>query len=128
MAAYSSNELLNQQRTVEVKIIIVVCYFLVIGICTFASYTVRLWQNIGMQEFTTYFNCEGDGGESECDRSVIDSTIPAQVLLDISQITIGLFPAVNLVYAINIRKIKDKWNKCRSQQTAQIDMTKKTEL
>ena len=106
--------------TVEVKILIVLCYFLGTGIFVLISNIVRSWQNIGMQELQTYFICESDGSTSNstCDRSVIDSAIPAQVLFDASQIILGLFPVVNLVYVVNFQKMKVKWKKYRSQQTS----------
>ena len=96
-------------QSVEVKILIVLGYFLCAGIYTLAVFAVSYLQNTG-PELYTYFICKSLGSTVACDSSVISGLISTQILLDISQIIIGLFPAVNLVYAVNIRKLKEKCN------------------
>ena len=61
-----------------------------------------------MQELTNYFLCESTG-LSTCDRTEIDEYSSQQILLNSLIILLGIFPAINLLYAWNYRDIKHIW-------------------
>ena len=99
-------------QMVEIKILIVLCYFIGTGVFGFFVIALRYWQNSRPSEdFGAYFACESLG--KECDRSAIDRNVSNQVLYDILQMIFGSFPAVNLLYGINIREIREKWQHYR---------------
>ena len=61
-----------------------------------------------MQELTNYFLCESTG-LSTCDRTEIDEYSTPQMLFNIFNILLGIFPAVNLLYAWDYRDTKHIW-------------------
>ena len=98
-------------QKIEIKILIVLCYFIGTGVFTFLTIALRFLQNTRpLEDFGAYFICESLG--KSCDRSAVDRSIPDQILFDILQMIYGSFPAVNLLYAINIRELKQKWEHC----------------
>ena len=103
-------------QRVEIKILTVLCYFVGTGIVTFLVVALRFWQNTRpLEDFRDFFTCESSGtsvGEA-CDRSAIDRNVSNQVLFEVLQMILGSFPAVNLLYAINIRELREKWQHFR---------------
>lgn len=74
-----------------------------------------------------YFMCEADGVQTDtissvkldsCDKESISSLVNPITTI-ISFIIIGLYPAVNLVFVVHIRDLKDKCLCCK--QTRQVE-------
>ena len=61
------------------------------------------------KEVGLYFLCEAVGPEDPCDRNRFEELLHPE-LTAISFILLGLFPAVNLVFVINVNELK-QW--CR---------------
>ena len=71
-----------------------------------------------------YFVCEAAGHDPNqpCDRDDFRQlTYP--ILSAISLVLIGLFPAVNLVYALNVQELKEKCGSCFGEQKRNFEST-----
>ena len=129
---------IRHNRTPEVKILFILCYFLGIGLFSIAIFSASFWNTVPKfrQNLSKYFLCETIGtiGNSCTDeRSALDDAIVIQLLFDVAYILLGLFPAVNLIYAVNISDLKQKCRKyfpawyARSQEM-KFDFTTQTVL
>ena len=97
------------------------------------AFTVNATQGGGTQrrrDLTEYLLCESSGmqpGRMECSRSSINDLIPALILFDITAIILGSFPAANLLYALNVHEVKERFRKCfGSQAISQRTLISKT--
>lgn len=100
--------------TVETKVIIVLCYYVILGTAVLTIFTVAL-VNLNPRVFLDYFACERQGlpplnsNITTCEepllaiKKVIDpiSSTAAIVIL-------GFLPVVNLVYVVKLRDLKNK--------------------
>ncbi len=101
--------------TAEKKILIVTCYYIVLSTVALTAFTLStrdtpaLVRNIGL-----YFLCEqrGHDPENPCSRDYIKNS--DSVLTTLSYVLLSLFPVVNLIYAINIRELKEFMQKMKS--------------
>ena len=103
---------LQRSKGAEVRILIVFCYYAILGIFVIAVFNVASRQ---LREFSSaldaYFLCERGGIGNNCDRSGFESfTNPALVTITYS--LCGIYPAVNLVYVIHIADLKSLKQKC----------------
>ena len=62
------------------------------------------------EALSNYFVCEGRGYDpnNPCDRNIFRQYSNPE-LTTISFVLIDIFPVINLVYALNIREMKDKF-------------------
>ena len=103
----------EQQRdgsyAVEVKLFIVLCYYVVLSISVVVAFSVLLINDAALfGELQVYFTCEAAGnypGKEECDHSRIDS-LASPILLNIASYMYTAFPTVTLVYVISWRDIR----------------------
>ena len=103
----------EQQRdgsyAVEVKLFIVLCYYVVVSISVVVAFSVLLINNTAIKgELQVYFTCEAAGkypGKEECDRSRIDS-LAFPILLNIAIYMYSAIPTVTLVYVISWRDMR----------------------
>lgn len=101
--------------TAEKKILIVTCYCIVLSTVALTAFTLStrdtpaFVRNIGL-----YFLCEqrGHDPENPCSRDYIKNS--DSVLTMLSYVLLSLFPVVNLIYAINIRELKEFMQKMKS--------------
>ena len=100
--------------TAEKKLMIVFSYYIVLSSVALTTFTLST-RNIdilirGIQE---YFFCEQGGFDPEdrCTRDYLKYAYPS--LSTISYALLGLFPVVNLIYAINLKELKAALNKCQ---------------
>ena len=105
--------------TAERKILIIFCYYVLLVTIALTAFTVTT-RNIGQfaAAVADYWRCEltGVDPENPCDGLIApfrDRTHP--VLTSFSFILLGLFPAVNLVFAVNISELKQKFKTCSSR-------------
>lgn len=111
-------------QKVELKILLVLCYWIVTGMFTFLIIAMRFWRKLRpAEEFAVYFGCESRGiPDTPCDRSAIDDNILNQALYDGVLMIYGTYPAVNLLYAVNIADIRQKWNDYRSYFSSSVKL------
>ena len=60
-----------------------------------------------VEEVSGYFECElpGIDPENPCDRSRFEALLHP-VLTSLSYILLGMFPAINLIFAVNVKELK----------------------
>ena len=95
----------------EVKVLFLISFFIVAGGILILAGSV-LFFNVekANKALDTFLNCESIPG-TECDKSAFGAAYyPAQSLLDIGYVIILVFPAVNLVYVIEVQEIKRRFN------------------
>ena len=78
---------------------------------------------------TNYFSCEQSGHDpnNPCDRKSF-SEISHPDLAVTALVLLGIFPVVNLVYAINIKELKEKFSSCLGKKKIASRGTKRTFL
>ena len=94
--------------TAERKLLIVFCYYVLLASVSLMAFTIstrnltRLSQLVG-----EYFSCEINGHDASnpCSRSEFEALSNAG-LAGSAYILLGLFPIVNLLYAVNIQELK----------------------
>ena len=98
--------------TAERKILIIFCYYVLLATIALTTFTVTT-RNVGQFAAAVADNwqCEltGVDPENPCNElraSLEDITYPE--LTSCSYILLGLFPVVNLVFAVNISELKQK--------------------
>ena len=103
----------EQQRdgdyAVEVKLFIMLCYYIVLSISIVVAFSVILINNTALVgELQVYFTCEAAGNyprKEECDRSRIDS-LASRILIYIAIYMYISIPTVTLVYVISWRDMR----------------------
>jgi len=96
----------------ERKILLVFLYYITLGAVASTSFTLEtkyVSQNIAAT--LQYFDCEKSGRNSTCDLDI--KQFPMVTLT--AYVLIGLFPAINLVFVVNIRDLKSTFKKVRSK-------------
>ena len=89
--------------TAELKILITFLYYVISLASILALSAVG---NDGPTELIRYFSCEATGilPGKVCERTF--QTPATEIPVNLSLVMLGLFPAVNLVYILNLTKIK----------------------
>ena len=96
------------------KLLIVFAYYVVLAVVALTAFTlIARDKDKFMLAIKSYFECEAkdvlDPNDS-CDRSYIQP--PYVVLSSLSYILLGLFPVVNFIFVISVRRLKQyiqKW-------------------
>ena len=87
----------------ERKILIVFLYYILLGVFTFTSFTLFTKHT---DEDTTatieYFECEKNGRNNTCSYDVQQTPYVSFITF----LLIGLFPGINLVFAVNVQDFK----------------------
>ena len=114
--------------TAEKKILIVFCYYVLLTAVAFTSLTLRLRSSeLFAEQLSNYFVCEERGNDpnNPCDRNTFRQlTFPWWSVVSFA--LIFLLPAVNLVYALNIKELKEKFNIMKTfkfSRTAQTNLS-----
>ncbi len=102
--------------TPEKKILIASCYYILLGVVALSGLIRNLQHNeVIAREFGKYFICESGGIDpddpEECDRSEFDQYRTPE-LVTCSFALLCIFPAVNLIFAVNIKEYKQSIIKC----------------
>ena len=65
--------------------------------------------NLFLKEIARYFTCElpGNDPQNSCDRSRYQALLYPEMNC-ISYVLLGMFPVVNLVFAVNIKELKER--------------------
>ena len=99
--------------TAERKVLVIFCYYVllfVIALTTFTDFT-RTFTDLGAK-LAEYWRCElsGAGSENACNEMKASFEAPGLTALSsISYILLGLLPAVNLIFAVNISELRQKY-------------------
>ena len=97
----------------ERKILIIFCYYVLLGVIALTTFTLTTRNGaLAADAVADYWQCEiaGVDPENPCDRlrdSFEALTYPR--LTSISYFLLGIFPAVNLIFVVNIAEIKQKF-------------------
>ena len=100
----------------ERKILIIFCYYVLVVVIALIAFTVTT-SNIGQfaAAVADYWLCEltGVDPENPCDelRASLER-FQFPVLSSFSYILLWIFPAVNLIFVVNIRELKQKFKIC----------------
>lgn len=99
--------------TAERKVLIIFCYYVLLFVITLTTFTnfTRTFTDLGTK-LAEYWQCELSGVDSEnaCDERKASFHAPGLTALSsISYILLGLLPAVNLVFAVNINELRQKF-------------------
>ena len=100
-------------------------YYVIVTVVGLSQFTL-LMRNAEpfKRQLEAYFACEGQSHDANqpCDRSNFEElTYP--IVFCISLALIGLFPAVNLVYALNVQELKEKCCLYRGSKKKQNEST-----
>ncbi len=97
----------------ERKILIILCYYIVLGVFTLATFTHGVRRSDKRaNEYGKYFLCESTGIDPDNPESCeLGNSEDISILLMCSNVLLGLLPAVNLIYAVNGRELKQFFNR-----------------
>ena len=99
--------------TAERKSLIIFCYYVLLGVIALTGFTISTRNGAMFSDAVAeYWRCEiaGVNSENSCDRqreSFEQFTYPG--LTAVSYVLISLFSAVNLIFAVNIKEINQKF-------------------
>ena len=90
------------------KVLIVIMYYL--GLTIFAlivlSVSFQIWPERRFTEaLASYFLCEMTG-VGACDKSIVNRAIATQIFFDATTVSLVLYPAINIIYALDIQQLK----------------------
>ena len=99
---------------VETKVLVVLCYYIVLGTAVLTIFTFALF-NINTKQLIDYFTCEARGrlapntNVSECEKQlkIIQST-DNPIPISLAIVILGFLPVVNLVYIVKFSHLKRK--------------------
>lgn len=102
----------------EIKVLIVLCYYIILGVVVLTTFTIAMTDlKTFYHEIMKYFACErqpqfgnntNSTNSSTCDLERVERLINP-IPTTFSFILIGIYPAVNLVYAWNLKELREKW-------------------
>ena len=111
--------------TAERKILISFSYYVLFTVVALTAFTIATRNSESLAEqLSHYFACEGKGNDpnNPCDRNTfLQLTIP--LLSVIGFILVFLLPAVNLVYVLNIKELKEKFTVMKKFQFSSTAQT-----
>ncbi len=121
-----------RMSTAEKKILIVFCYYILLGVIALTAFTLSVKDNeIVAHEYETYFLCESKGidpnNPDECDRSGFEQ-YQTTGLTVCGYILVGIFPAVNLIFVVNIKELKGFFSHLATTTTAWVTTYRTTLL
>lgn len=98
----------------EKKILVTLFYYVLMTVFALSRYTVEVRDSERFKsKLTAFFSCELSGYDPKCDQYRDDfRELRYPILSTLSLVLITLFPAVHLVYAVNIRELKEKLHSC----------------
>ena len=101
----------------ERKLLIILCYYVLLVVISLTGFTVSLRSSgLYIGALLEYMQCEATGVDPEnpCNRaSFEEQTYPG--LTTLAYVLLWIFPAVNLIFAVNISELKEKFKTWRGQ-------------
>ena len=106
-----------QISTSERKILIVLCYYILLSVVALTGVTIPLRNaQLLTVALIEYWQCEAAGVDPLCNRprtSFEEQTNPG--IITVSYMLLWIFPAVNLIFAVNVSELKQKFKTWRGQ-------------
>ena len=103
----------------ERKILIILCYYVLLAMVALTGVSVPLRKAERLANaITEYWQCETAGVDPFCNRlraSFEKQTNPR--IITLAYVLLWIFPAVNLIFAVNIGELKQKFKTWRGQAT-----------
>ena len=101
-------------ETAEKKILIIFCYYVILGVIALTTFTLTTKDGPRVSdEIIAYFTCERLGTEN-CDSQRSSYQMLLQPELNcLSYVLLGIFPAINLIFAVNIEELKQWCGRAR---------------
>ena len=115
-----------QFGTAQKKLLIVFCYYVVLCVVALTSYTVTTKNTpIMVKSAKKHFFCEQSGHDPNepCSRSEFEKLTNASGITLSYTLLMAVFPAVNLVYVVNIRELKELWKKCFAKKKRNLSFS-----
>ena len=100
--------------TAEKKLLVVFCYYVILATVALTAFTLSTRNSSSIiKGIQKYFLCEqgGHNSSSPCSRDFERHSNPSVTTL--AYVLLGLFPAVNLIYAVNMKELKEMAQKLR---------------
>ena len=92
--------------TAERKLLIVFCYYIVLTVTALTAFTLGTRdKSLLLEELEELFVCESTAPPEPCDISGFQHLTHAEVTA-LSYVLLGLFPSVVLIFAVNIKDVK----------------------
>ena len=105
----------------ERKLLIILCYYVLLVVISLTGFTVSLRSSgLYIGALLEYMQCEATGVDPEnpCSRaSFEEQTYPG--LSTLAYVLLWIFPAVNLIFAVNISELKENFKTCLGQSPTQ---------
>lgn len=113
--------------TAERKLLIVFCYYVLLASVSLTAFTISTRNLAHFAELLgDYFSCEigGHNSSNPCSRSEFEALSNAG-LAGSAYILLGLFPIVNLLYAVNVQELK-VFCRCFRKRSSNLQSTATT--
>ena len=92
----------------EFKLMLVLCYYMLITLISIANFSLMLRNESKLQtRIQDYFLCESQGITSRCQRNFEEFN--NTVVLALTLVILALYPLYVLVFAINCREVKERY-------------------
>ena len=100
--------------TAELKILIVLCYYIIFTVVSLTSFSI-ISKHIPKlrDDLTQYFACESRGVSSEMDCQREVDRIDSEIALTLAYVLIGFFPYVNIIYIVSSNDVRRFWARIR---------------
>ena len=113
MFATNDSKKLLKINTPDRKILIILCYYVISTVLSLTSFTLDMRNSKPFTEqLRSYFVCEAAGHDpsAPCDQSGFEQLAYPGVFI-VAYALLSLFPAVNLVYAVDVAELRAKCGK-----------------
>ena len=113
MFATNDSKKLLKINTPDRKILIILCYYVISTVLSLTSFTLDMRNSKPFAEqLRSYLVCEAAGHDpsAPCDQSGFEQLAYPGVFI-VAYALLSLFPAVNLVYAVNVAELRAKCRK-----------------
>ena len=94
--------------TTETKILILLCYFVLLATMITAATTITAQNSDKLiAGFENYFACEAAGTSPKCDsiKEALEPLAAAEIWITV-HVLFGIFPAVHLLYVVNFARLQ----------------------
>ena len=110
--------------TAERKLIIVFLYYITLGAVSLTGFTLFARYAEGNIVATAeYFDCEKMGGQNNTQECSLNTVVYPSMAL-VSYTLLGLFPAINLVFAVNTKELKSAFEQLFVKTITVVHVTK----
>ena len=112
-----------QIGTPERKLLIILCYYVLLAMVALSGVSVPLRNAEPLTNVVTeYWKCEAAGivPENPCNRAPLEQQTNPE-LITISYVLLWIFPTVNLIFAVNISELKQKFKTWHGQAATPTD-------